>query len=149
MIRVLRTNSTNANFVQLVTKLDAYLKITDGDEHDFYNQFNGIQSLDFVLVIFKNNIAIGCGAIKPSDSNTLEIKRMYVEPDFRGEGIGSRILSELEQWATDLNYSACILETGKRQTEAIALYKKNNYVVTANYGQYIDVENSVCFRKQF
>lgn len=148
MIKILRTDSTNPDFIQLVTKLDAYLKISDGEEHDFYHQFNGIQSLDHVLVIFENTKAIGCGALKPFDSNTLEIKRMYVEPNNRGKGIGSKLLTELEQWAYDLNYSTCILETGKRQTEAIALYKKNNYTVIANYGQYVGVENSVCFGKK-
>lgn len=148
MIKLLRTDSTNPDFIQLVTKLDAYLKITDGEEHDFYHQFNGIQSLDHVLVIFENTKAIGCGALKPFDSNTLEIKRMYVEPNNRGKGIGSKLLTALEQWACDLNYSTCILETGKRQTEAIALYKKNNYTVIANYGQYVGVENSVCFGKK-
>ena len=148
MITVKRTNATDPNFGALVTKLDAYLKTTDGEEHDFYHQFNGIQHLDYVIVLFKNNLAVACGAIKPFDTETVEIKRMYVEPSYRGEGLGSKVLNELEHWALELNYSACILETGKRQTEAVALYKKNKYIITANYGQYIDVENSICFRKQ-
>ena len=148
MITVKRTNATDPNFGALVTKLDAYLKTTDGEEHDFYHQFNGIQHLDYVIVLFKNNLAVACGAIKPFDTETVEIKRMYVEPSYRGEGLGSKVLNELEHWALELNYSACILETGKRQTEAVALYKKNKYIITANYGQYIGVENSICFRKQ-
>ena len=147
MITVKRTNATDPNFGALVTKLDAYLKTTDGEEHDFYHQFNGIQHLDYIIVLFKNNLAVACGAIKPFDTETVEIKRMYVEPGYRGEGLGSKVLSELEHWALELNYSACILETGKRQTEAVALYKKNKYIITANYGQYIGVENSICFKK--
>ena len=57
------------------------------------------------------------------------------------------ILKELERWAAKLNYSKCILETGKKQPEAINLYKKNNYTVIDNYGQYASVDNSVCFAK--
>jgi GNAT superfamily N-acetyltransferase len=147
MIKVERTNSKNFDFIQLVKELDSYLKITDGNEHDFYNQFNGIEGLAYTIVLYKDEKAIGCGAIKPFNSNTVEVKRMYVTPENRGDGIGSMILQELERWATELKYASCILETGKRQKEAIALYKKNNYQIIANYGQYKDMENSVCFRK--
>tara|TARA_R110000868_G_C10859739_1_gene761412 strand:- start:957 stop:1418 length:462 start_codon:yes stop_codon:yes gene_type:complete len=147
MFHFKRTNSENIHFKKLVKDLDGYLKITDGDEHDFYNQFNGIAGLDYVLVIYDDEKPIGCGAIKPFDSSTLEIKRMYVSTEYRGKGIGSKILNELENWGKELKYSTCVLETGKRQVEAIALYKKNEYQIIPNYGQYIGVENSVCFKK--
>ena len=77
----------------------------------------------------------------------MEVKRMFVPQEQRGKGIASRILKELESWAAELGYKKCILETGEKQPEAIALYKKNNYVVIKNYGQYVDVESSVCFEK--
>tara|TARA_R110002051_G_scaffold127537_3_gene201164 strand:+ start:1649 stop:2104 length:456 start_codon:yes stop_codon:yes gene_type:complete len=147
MFHFKRTNSENIDFKTLVNALDGYLKVTDGDEHDFYHQFNGITGLDYVLVIYEDGKPIGCGAIKPFDSATLEIKRMYVSSESRGKGIGSKILNELENWSKELKFTACILETGKRQVEAIALYKKNNYQIIPNYGQYIGVANSVCFKK--
>ena len=78
----------------------------------------------------------------------MEVKRMYVIPEARGRGTASKILIELEHWAAELQYKNCILETGKRQAEAINLYKKNNYVITPNYGQYLDVANSICFKKE-
>ncbi len=56
-------------------------------------------------------------------------------------------MSELEVWATELSYEKCVLETGKRQQEAIALYTKNGYKRIPNYGQYTGVENSLCFEK--
>lgn len=58
------------------------------------------------------------------------------------------ILAELEGWAAELSFRKCILETGKKQPEAIELYKSNEYQLIANYGQYIGVENSVCFEKK-
>ena len=57
------------------------------------------------------------------------------------------ILKELEKWAAELNYTKCVLETGKKQPEAITLYLKNGYAIIPNYGQYIGIENSVCFAK--
>jgi GNAT superfamily N-acetyltransferase len=99
------------------------------------------------LVGYLNDTAVGCGAFRAIDTETVEIKRMFVNPDFRGKGIASSILKELEQWASELNYSQTILETGINQPEAIALYKKMGYYVIENYGQYINAENSVCMRK--
>ena len=99
-------------------------------------------------MIYKNKQPIACGAIKEFDSKNMEIKRMYTLPEYRGKGIATQILLELEKWATELCYVRCVLETGKRQPEAIALYKKNGYHEIPNYGQYIGIENSVCFEKQ-
>ena len=148
MISIERTTSENPNFQQLVVLLDEYLRITDGDEHAFYNQYNNIENLQEVVVAYSENLAVGCGAIKPYDSDTVEIKRMFVLPEARGQGVATKILSALEQWARELNYKKCILETGKRQPEAIALYSKTGYEVIPNYGQYQGMENSVCFLKQ-
>ncbi len=72
---------------------------------------------------------------------------MYVTVEGRRKGIASTISTELEQWATVLNFDKCILETGKQQPEAIALYKKCGYAITENFGFYENVENSVCFEK--
>ncbi|HEY9116189.1 MAG TPA: GNAT family N-acetyltransferase, partial [Roseivirga sp.] len=78
---------------------------------------------------------------------SIEIKRMYVLENFRGQGVAGLILTELEKWAKELGYSQSVLETGKRQPEAISLYTKHGYEVTENYGQYQGVANSVCFKK--
>jgi putative acetyltransferase len=78
----------------------------------------------------------------------MEIKRMFVPPEGRKKGIATKILSKLENWARELSYARCILEAGKGQPEAIGFYKKNGYKVIPNYGQYAEVENSVCFEKK-
>lgn len=147
MIALVRTNSENADFKTLVTLLDAELQVRDGDEHAFYAQFNKIDSLREVVVAYIEEIAVGCGAIKAYAERTAEVKRMFVKAENRGKGIAGKILQELEAWATELNFNECILETGFKQPEAIALYKKSGYEVIPNYGQYIGVENSVCMRK--
>lgn len=148
MVTIKRTNSLDVDFIHLVKLLDADLKVRDGEEHDFYNQFNAIVNIQQCLVAFEDAVPVGCGAIKTLNGHTMEVKRMYVVPEHRGKGIASKILLELENWAKELNYTACILETGLKQPEAIALYKRSGYQLIPNYGQYIGVENSVCFEKQ-
>lgn len=147
MIQTERTTSNNEDFRKLVAELDKDLAIRDGDDHAFYAQFNKIDTINHVIIASLNGEVVGCGAIKPYDDSTMEVKRMFVSPEFRGHGIASIVLKDLEDWSRELNSKRCILETGEKQYEAIALYKKNNYIVTANYGQYQGVENSVCFEK--
>lgn len=147
MIRLKRSNSKNADFIKLVDLLDAELAIRDGDEHEFYHQFNSIVDLNYAIVAYANNEAVGCGAVKELTNEAVEIKRMYVKLNERGKGVAGQILAELEKWAFELGYKKCRLETGKKQPEAIKLYKKKGYAKIINYGQYFGVENSLCFEK--
>jgi len=148
MIELIRTDSTNKDFIELVKHLDADLLVRDGKEQSFYAQFNKIDMIKNVVVAYRANKPVGCGAMKEFSENTMEIKRMFTLPEQRGEGIATKILTELEKWAKELGYEKCVLETGKRQPEAIGLYKKNGYKSIPNYGQYVGIENSVCFEKE-
>ncbi|MBR7801437.1 GNAT family N-acetyltransferase [Undibacterium fentianense] len=147
MLQFIRTDSNNLDFQQLVLALDRYLAITDGDEHAFYAQFNKSDGLKNVLVVYQQDQAIACGAIKHYADGVTELKRMYVAPNARGRGLASQVLTHLENWAIELDYGSCILETGVKQLEAIRLYQKNSYQVIPNYGQYVGMQNSVCFCK--
>jgi putative acetyltransferase len=148
MIRTVRTNSKNEDFIQLVSLLDKLLAEMDGREHDFYNQFNKIDNIQHVVVAYHGDLPAACGAIKEFDQDTMEVKRMFTREDFRGKGFASLVLKELENWAAELGYSKCILETGKRLPEAVRLYQKKAYELIPNYGQYIGIENSICFEKR-
>jgi putative acetyltransferase len=147
MIKIMRTNSENQDFIKLVKYLDADLAKRDGNDHSFYAQFNKIDKIKYAIVAYENNQPVGCGAIKEFAPGIMEVKRMYTSPESRGRGIASKVLNELEIWAAELSYEKCILETGIKQPEAIGLYKKNGYKVIPNYGQYAEVENSMCFEK--
>ena len=147
MFELFRTNSSNNEFKALVRLLDAELAERDGADHAFYNQYNGIDDLKHTVIATENNIPLGCGAIKELTNDAVEVKRMYVILEERGRGIAGVILTELENWAKELGYNSCRLETGKRQPEAIALYEKKGYRKISNYGQYTDIENSICFEK--
>jgi putative acetyltransferase len=142
-----KTTSQNTDFQLLVNQLDAYLTGVNGDADDFFKQFNQIDLLQNVIVAYQNKEAVGCGAIKVFDEQSMEIKRMYVLPNKRGQGIAKGILSELENWAMTLGFEKCVLETSKTMLDALALYQKCGYEIIPNYGQYKDVETSVCFEK--
>lgn len=148
MLQTIRTNSEHAGFRQLVNELDRYLALIDGNEHDFYHQYNQIDQLNHVIVVTENDQAIACGAIKEIEPGVMEVKRMYTLPVVRGKGIASRVLTGLENWAAELGYTRCVLETGRRMTDAVSLYQRRGYREIPNYGQYIGVDNSICFEKQ-
>jgi putative acetyltransferase len=148
MLRLVRTTSENTDFRALVQLLDQDLARRDGAEHAFYAQFNRIDKINHAVVVYQGDEPVGCGAIKEFDANQMEVKRMFVQPAHRGTGVAPAVLAELESWAQELGYTACVLETGKKQPEAIRLYQKSSYEFTPNYGQYIGVENSVCLRKE-
>ncbi len=148
MITLKRTNSDDLDFQELVKLLDLELQERDGEEHLFYAALNKTNTLNYVVVAYDQGEAIGCGALRAYSNDTMEVKRMFVPLHQRGRGIASTILSALEIWCRELGIKKCILETGKNQPEAIALYKKNNYNIIPNFGKYEGVENSVCFEKK-
>lgn len=148
MLTIKRVTSENKDIKNLVNDLDTYLAKIDGEEHNFYHSFNGIQELHQCIILYDNNKAIGCGAIKKMCSSSYEIKRMYIHPEMRGKGMATRLLQELENWARELKAKSCLLETGKRMPDAIALYLKNGYHTILNYEPYVGIENSRCFKKK-
>ena len=147
MITTQRTTSDNPDFQNLVAALDKLLAVLDGDEHAFYAQFNKTANLDTDVVYYDNDIALGCGAFRQYDLNTIEIKRMYTAPEARRKGIAALILRDLEQWALELSYTTSLLETGNKQPEAISLYQKLGYRNIPNFGPYESVINSICIKK--
>jgi GNAT superfamily N-acetyltransferase len=147
MIILKRTTSEDPDFIYLTRLFDEFLIDIDGDEKDFFAQYNQIY-IKNVIIYYESGIALGCGAFKEFEKNVAEIKRMFVIPESRGKGIASQIVTELEVWYKEENYSTCILETSIKLENAISLYKKFGFQITPNYGQYIDVESSVCMMKK-
>lgn len=145
-MKLLKTNSNHSDFQKLTRLFDDYLVEIDGDEKDFFAQYNQIY-IDNVIVCYEDEIAVGCGAFKEYEPTVAEIKRMFVLPEKRGKGIASTVLKALEIWAKENDFQQAILETSNQLTNAISLYQKSGYEIIPNYGQYIDVESSVCMKK--
>ena len=147
VVKLIRCNSKSKDFLNLIQQLDADLAQRNGISQLSYDKFNKIQNIETVVVAYVDHVPAGCGCFKPYDSQTAEIKRMYVKPENRGKGLSKQILTELEKWAQESGYSKLCLETGLKQPEAIGLYNKSGYSRIDNYGQYADMPNSICFGK--
>ena len=104
------------------------------------------------VVAWRGGAAIGCGAVRCLDGRdgglvAAEIKRMYVVPAARGARVGAAILAALEGEARALGVGRLVLETGGRQPEALALYRRAGFVAIPRFGEYVGSELSLCMAK--
>jgi len=143
----LRTTSENPNFRRMVNALDEDLYRRNGDTQKLYEHYNQIDKIKHAIVIFADGKPVGCGCFKRFDDETIEMKRMFVLPEMRGKQLAAQLLQELEKWAVEEGNTKAVLETGVRQVEAIRLYTVAGYSLTENYGQYVGMEDSICYRK--
>jgi putative acetyltransferase len=148
MAEIIRTNSDNPHFRQLVVLLDGDLTLRYGELQKHYAQFNHINFIDTVVLAYEEDVPAGCGCFRSFAPETIEIKRMYVKPEFRGRGISRLVLAELEKWAAELGYTKSVLETGNQQVEAIHLYHRFGYTEIPNYGYFEGTETSICMSKK-
>jgi GNAT superfamily N-acetyltransferase len=147
MLRFIRTHGYHPDFVRLTDLLDEELHGRYGDLQCKYDGFNRIYDIDTVVIAYRDEQAVGCGCFKDHDTETVEIKRMFVLPEHRNQGISRQILTKLEEWAKELGKGKFILETGPDQPEAVALYTKCGYWRIENFGQYAGDDHSICMYK--
>lgn len=147
MPEYIRTHSENPDFQSLTDQLDDELCRIYNTRKEDYEEYNRITDLPTVILAYANGEAIACGCFKTFDTQRIELKRMFVKPDFRGKGIASRMVAELENWARELGFKQAILETGVGQPEAIALYQKLGYGDIPHFGAFPEESRSVCLGK--
>ena len=147
MIRLQRTTSDNEDFRLLIAELDRELLTRYEEKQAIYDRYNIVENNRNVVIAYKDEMPVGCGCFKKFDDHSVEIKRMFVKPEYRGQKIAASILQELENWAIELNISGTVLETGIKQHEAIHLYRKSGYIVVQNYGPYKGLPESICMQK--
>ncbi len=147
MVNLKRTTTNDKNFQDLVKELNNDLRARYNNMGYKYDADIVVDNLKTAVLGLINDDSVGCGCFKEIDTDTVEIKRMFVNPYFRGLGVSSSILDELIEWARELNYKTVLLETGKRQDESINLYSKHGFFIVNNFGPYIGSEESVCMQK--
>src|SRR5262249_51652316 len=100
------------------------------------------------LVAYRDDLPVGCGAVRVLDAGIAELKRMYVAPELRGQGVGRVLVDALESEARQLGVRRLVLETGVRQTAAIALYRRAGFTDIPPFGEYVaSTTTSVCMAK--
>jgi ribosomal protein S18 acetylase RimI-like enzyme len=121
-----------------------YLRFGSDGKNSFQDWQNNNSKFVFVIAEINDEI-VGCGAIRPIDKNTGEVKRMYSK--FRGKKIGQTILAFLEEKAVTIGYTGLVLETRLKNESAIRFYQKQDYKVIPNYGKYTDRPEAICLGK--
>ena len=153
-IRITQVDPTEAVALELIRDLSAELAGRYPDSHggDGAGAFKpaDVQVARAAFVIaWLGEEAVGCGALRPMDeADTVEVKRMYVRPEVRGQGVSRRILAALEDLARDFGHTKARLETGTRNPEALSLYESSGYQPIPCYGIYVHEPLSRCFEKQ-
>lgn len=133
----------------LITKLDEHLNQLYQNEPIFGLDLNDSKVNEITFAVaYIDETPVGCGAIRPLNLETTELKRFYVDSDYRNKGIATQLLKFLEDRARNFSFKNLFLETGNKQLEAINLYQKNGYHEIAPYGEYIGCDSSVCFAKK-
>ena len=141
-----RTNGHNEDFIENCRLLDLDLdrRVGKAIKRDKYKQYNQLDKVQEAIVVYQGGQPIGGGAIRRYGDKTAELKRVFVRPEFQGQGVGSRLVSLLMDWAAELGYHRMILETGELLAESCAVYKKLGFQVIPNYGPYVDMPESLC-----
>ena len=141
----------SADARRLIDALDAHLASRYTPEQRFGPNLKPAQiapGLGTFVVARADGRAVGCGAVRLLDPTTVEVKRMYVEPEMRGRGVAKEILAYLEAAGRELRAERAVLETGIYQDEAIGLYRRAGYTEVACWGEYTTSPTSVCYEKR-
>lgn len=149
LVDFIRTDGKNKDFIENCRLLDLDLDRRVGKQikRDKYKQYNQLDEIQEAIVVYENNQAIGGGAIRRYDDENIELKRVFVHTEYQGQGIGSKLVSLLIEWARELGYQRMILETGELLAESCTVYKKLGFEVIPNYGPYANMPESLCMAK--
>lgn len=134
---------------QLIAELDAHLEPLYAIEsrHGFSVDKLIKQGVNF-FVMRQDDIPVGCGGILLVGDEYAEVKRMFVRPEYRGQGLSKYILTHLVDYAKAQGISLVRLETGIYQPEAIGLYEKFGFQRIPPFGDYFEDPVSLCYEKR-
>ena len=130
------TDGNNKDFIELCHGLDDFLnELVGGEENRAeYIPYNQLDDIHDVIIAY--------------DDECAEVKRVFIKQEYRGKGISNTLMELLENAARKQGYHYLILESGEPLVAAMALYRKIGYKVIPNYGQYKDMPDSICMRKE-
>ena len=148
-MEIVFTDGKDPRFVSLCDELDNYLNVLVGGENQraHYKQYNTLESIHDVILIVAHGEAAACGSFKEYAPGVAEINRVFTKEGFRKRGYSKAILCALEKRAFDQGYRKLILETGLLLKAAHKMYLAFGFHVIKNYGQYIDMPDSLCMEK--
>ena len=142
------TDENNEDFISLAKKLwDEYVEIS-GDVVKEYQKFNTLEGKHFVILIFEEDTPIACGSFRKFSKDTAEIRRVYVEKNYRKQKLASYIMKNLEKTAKEQDYDYVVLETGVKNKVSRKFYKSLDYKIIDNFEPYRDMSTCLCLKKE-
>ncbi|MDQ6801951.1 MAG: GNAT family N-acetyltransferase [Acidobacteriota bacterium] len=152
MLDVRREEISSSTATALIAALNAELKSQypeEGATHFRLEPSEVAEGAGEFMVAYRDGVPVACGAVRLLDANSAELKRMYVTPAARGQGVGRAILGALEAEARRIGARRLLLETGIRQTAAVRLYERSGFYHIEPYGEYRQSpKTSVCMAKE-
>ena len=142
-ITLRRTDSDSGEFKNLISNHDKELE----SYSDIYKNDSEIQGASIIIAYYDNK-PVGCASFDHYDNDTIEIKKLYVLPEFRDVGISEIVLKDLEQWARENKYNNAILETRFPYNREVNIFEDNGYNIIEKFGNYKYIENSICYGKK-
>ena len=149
IMELISTDGKDKRFIELCSKLDEYLNDSVGGEKQKkeYNKYNTLDDIHDVILILDDDNPVACGSFKEYEKGCAELKRVFVKKEVRKQGLGRKLVEELEKKAKSQGYSKMILETGKALVSAQNLYLNLGFKIIENYGQYKNMSGSICMEK--
>jgi GNAT superfamily N-acetyltransferase len=146
-MKIIKKTPTDQDAIVLMNELSKTLETITGDsgKNSFDQKDVCVPRSLFVVAYDENGEPLGCGAIRPINENTAEVKRMFAKT--KAKGVGTKILLYLESEALKLGYSTLWLETRVINIAAVSFYKKRGYIQISYYGKYINNSKAICFEK--
>ncbi len=138
----------NRDFRSLAAQLDAYYYTLVGDVQDRYADVNRPENMDALAVAYVGEKAVACGAWKARGQTIAEIKRIYVLPEYRRQGVATALIRALEENALAKGMRKFLLETATTTGQSHGLYLSLGYRITDYYGSPAGAENCLCFVKE-
>ena len=144
------TDGNNEDFHKFYLKTEEfYSSIVGGlKNRAAFVPYNISESITDVLIASVSGVAVGCAGLKAYSDSDVEIKRVWVDPEFRGNHISTAMMDALENKASELGFKRAILQTRPQMEEAVHLYAKRGYVLIENYPPYDKLEGAICFAKE-
>ena len=144
------TDGRNEDFQKFYLKTEEfYSSIVGGlKNRAAFVPYNISESITDVLIASVDGVAVGCAGLKAYSDSDVEIKRVWVDPEFRGNHISTVMMDELEKKAAELGFKRAILQTSPQMEEAVHLYTMRGYVLIDNYPPYDKLEGAICFAKE-
>lgn len=140
------TDGNNEEFHQFYLETeDYYSSIVGGKKNrEGFIPYNLSESISDVLLAYMDGVAVGCAGLKKYNDSDVEIKRVWVEPDYRGRHIATELMDRIEDKAREMGFKRAVLQTRPIMEDAVGLYEKRGYELTGNYPPYDKLEGAIC-----